>query len=146
MKPEGFHIRTPMGRVRGLGSARSGTQHFWQERLTAVAAIPLTIAFIVIVASVLGRNHAAVVQILGSPLVAILLLLFIVNSIYHMWLGMQVIIEDYVHHDVRKLVLPDGRILSSARRRRSRRSTPFSNCHSECEAWRVTDRRRAARR
>jgi succinate dehydrogenase / fumarate reductase, membrane anchor subunit len=103
MKPEDFDIRTPMGRVRGLGSARSGTKHFWQERLTAVAAIPLTIAFIVIVASVLGRNHAAVVQILGSPLVAILLLLFIVNSSYHMWLGMQVIIEDYVHEDVRKL-------------------------------------------
>ena len=56
-----------------------------------------------IVASVLGRNHAAVVQILGSPLVAILLLLFIVNSIYHMWLGMQVIIEDYVHDELAKL-------------------------------------------
>ena len=103
MKPKGFHIRTPMGRVLGLGSARAGTEHFWQERVTAVAAIPLTIAFFVIVASVLGRNHAAVVQILGSPLVAILLLLFIVNSIYHMWLGMQVIIEDYVHADVLKL-------------------------------------------
>jgi succinate dehydrogenase membrane anchor subunit len=103
MKPKGFHIRTPMGRVLGLGSARAGTEHFWQERVTAVAAIPLTIAFFVIVTSVLGRNHAAVVQILGSPLVAILLLLFIVNSIYHMWLGMQVIIEDYVHADVLKL-------------------------------------------
>src|SRR3954469_10541545 len=84
---EDFRIRTPMGRVRGLGSARSGTKHFWQERLTSVAGIPLTIAFFVIVANVLGRNHAAVVQILGSPLVAILLLLFIFNSIYHMWLG-----------------------------------------------------------
>jgi len=103
MKPKGFHIRTPMGRVLGMGSARSGTEHFWQERVTAVAAVPLTIAFFVIVASVLGRNHAAVVQILGSPLVAILLLLFVVNSIYHMWLGMQVIIEDYVHADVVKL-------------------------------------------
>ena len=103
MKPEGFDIRTPMGRVRGLGSGRSGTKHFWQGRLTSVAAIPLTIAFFVIVASVLGRNHAAVVQILGSPWVAILLLLFVLNSAYHMWLGMQVIIEDYVHDDLRKL-------------------------------------------
>ncbi len=103
MKPEELRIRTPMGRVRGLGSARSGTRHFWQERLTSVAGIPLTIAFIAIVASVLGRNHAAVVQILGSPLVAILLLLFVFNSAYHMWLGMQVIIEDYVHDDLRKL-------------------------------------------
>jgi succinate dehydrogenase / fumarate reductase, membrane anchor subunit len=103
MKPEGFQIRTPMARVLGLGSARSGTKHFWHERVTSVAGIPLTIAFFVIVASVLGRNHAAVVQILGSPLVAILLLLFIFNSIYHMWLGMQVVIEDYVHEEVRKL-------------------------------------------
>ncbi len=103
MKPEELRIRTPMGRVRGLGSARSGTRHFWQERLTSVGGIPLTIAFIAIVASVLGRNHAAVVQILGSPLVAILLLLFVFNSAYHMWLGMQVIIEDYVHDDLRKL-------------------------------------------
>jgi succinate dehydrogenase / fumarate reductase membrane anchor subunit len=103
MSPEGRHIRTPTARVRGLGSARSGTAHFWQERLTSVAAIPLTIAFIAIVAIVLGRNHAAVVQILGSPLVAILLILFIVNSIYHMWLGMQVVIEDYVHEDLSKL-------------------------------------------
>src|SRR3954467_12224122 len=76
MKP-GFHFRTPLARVRGLGSARSGTQQFWQERLTSVAGIPLTLAFFFIVASVLGRNHAAVVQILGSPIVAILLLLFI---------------------------------------------------------------------
>ena len=97
-------IRTPLSRVRYLGSARSGTQHFWHQRLTSVALIPLTIAFIAIVFSVLGRNHAAVVQILGSPLVAILLLLFVLNSVYHMWLGMQVIIEDYVHDDLPKLV------------------------------------------
>ena len=103
MKPEGFRIRTPLARVLGLGSARSGTTHFWQQRVTSVAGIPLTIAFFVIVASVLGRNHAAVLQILGSPLVAIMLLLFIGNSIYHMWLGMQVIIEDYVHDDLPKL-------------------------------------------
>jgi len=104
MKPEGRHIRTPMARVRGLGPAHSGTTHFWQQRLTSVAGIPLTLAFFAIVAAVLGRNHAAVVQILGSPLVAILLLLFIGNSIYHMWLGMQMVIEDYVHADVPKLV------------------------------------------
>ena len=74
--------------------------HFWHQRLTAVADVPLTIAFIVIVVSLLGRNHAAVVQILGSPLVAIIMLLFIVTSIYHMWIGMQVIIEDYVHDEI----------------------------------------------
>lgn len=97
-------IRTPLGRVRHLGSAHHGTSHFWRQRLTSVANVPLSIAAIVIVMSILGRNHAAVVQILGSSLVAITLLLFVVSSVYHMWLGMQVIIEDYVHDEVAKLV------------------------------------------
>jgi succinate dehydrogenase / fumarate reductase, membrane anchor subunit len=101
----GEHLRTPLARVRGLGSARSGTEHFWRQRLTAVANVPLTIAFVVIVVSLLGRNHAYVVQILGSPLVAMLMLLFIGSSIYHMHIGMQVIIEDYVHDEVMKLAL-----------------------------------------
>jgi succinate dehydrogenase / fumarate reductase membrane anchor subunit len=97
-------IRTPLARVRYLGSAHNGTGDFWHQRLTAVANVPLTIAFIVIVMSLLGRNHAAVVQILGSTLVAIVMLLFIVSSVYHMWIGMRVIIEDYVHDEVWKLV------------------------------------------
>jgi succinate dehydrogenase / fumarate reductase membrane anchor subunit len=103
MKPEGFRIRTPLARVRGLGSARSGTGHFWLQRLTAVANVPLVIGFVIIVASLLGRNHAAVVQILGSPFVAIVMLLFIVSVTTHMRIGMQVIIEDYVHDDIPKL-------------------------------------------
>jgi succinate dehydrogenase / fumarate reductase membrane anchor subunit len=98
-------LQTPLARVRGLGAARSGTGHFWQQRLTAVAGVPLTIAFVIIVVSLLGRNHAAVVQILGSPLVSIVMLLFIATNIYHMWLGMQVVIEDYVHHELAKLTL-----------------------------------------
>jgi len=97
-------MRTPLGRVRNLGSARSGTRHFWHQRLTSVANIPLSIAVVVIIMGLLGRNHAAVVQILGSTLVAITMLLFIVTSVYHMWLGMQVIIEDYVHDDLIKIV------------------------------------------
>ena len=97
--------RTPLGHVRGLGSARSGTDHFWRQRLTAVANVPLTIAFVVIVVSLLGRNHAAAVQIIGSPVVAIVMLLFVASVTYHMRLGMQVIIEDYVHQDLPKLVL-----------------------------------------
>jgi succinate dehydrogenase / fumarate reductase membrane anchor subunit len=98
-------MRTPLRQVRGLGSARSGTDHFWRQRLTAVANVPLTIAFVVIVMALLGRNHAAAVQIIGSPLVAIILLLFVVSVTYHMRIGMQVVIEDYVHHDLAKLVL-----------------------------------------
>ena len=101
----GGKLRTPLASVRGLGSARSGTDHFWRQRLTAVANVPLTIAFVVIVVSLLGRNHAAVVQILGSPLVAIVMLLFIGSVTYHMRIGMQVIIEDYVHDEKQKLVL-----------------------------------------
>jgi succinate dehydrogenase / fumarate reductase, membrane anchor subunit len=98
-------ILTPMRRVRGLGAAHTGTQAFWHQRLTSVAGIPLTIALIIIVISLLGRSHAAVVQILGSPLVAIIMLLFIVNTAYHMWIGMQEIIIDYVHEDKLKLVI-----------------------------------------
>jgi succinate dehydrogenase / fumarate reductase membrane anchor subunit len=96
-------MRTPLGRVRHLGSAHHGTRVFWHQRLTSVANIPLTIAMVVIVMSLLGRNHAAVVQILGSTYVSVVLLLFVVSGIYHMWLGMQVIIEDYVHHDLWKI-------------------------------------------
>jgi succinate dehydrogenase / fumarate reductase, membrane anchor subunit len=98
-------MSTPLARVRGLGAARSGTDHFWRQRLTAVANLPLTVAFVLIVVALLGRNHAAVVQILGSPLVAVIMLLFIVSVCMHMRIGMQVIIEDYVHDEGRKLIL-----------------------------------------
>lgn len=98
-------MRTPLGRVRGLGSAKHGTEHFWAQRVTSVAGIPLTAGFIFIVAMLIGRNHAATVQILGSPVVAITMILFIATIVYHMWLGMQVIIEDYVHEDSSKLTL-----------------------------------------
>ncbi len=91
--------RTAARRVRGLGAARTGTGHFIGQRVTSVALVFLTIAFFVIVIGTIGRNHAAVVQIIASPLVAILLTLFIGTSIYHMWIGMQEIIIDYVHED-----------------------------------------------
>jgi succinate dehydrogenase / fumarate reductase membrane anchor subunit len=101
----GGKLQTPLARVRGLGSARTGTEHFWRQRLTAVANVPLTVAFVLIVVSLFGRNHAWVQQILGSPWVAMLMLLFIGSATYHMRIGMQVIIEDYVHGEVSKLVL-----------------------------------------
>lgn len=96
---------TALRRVRGLGAAHGGTGQFWQQRLTAVANVPLVIAFVVIVMSLLGRNHAAVVQIIGSPIVAIIMVLFVISVTYHMRIGMQVIIEDYVHQDLPKLTL-----------------------------------------
>jgi succinate dehydrogenase / fumarate reductase, membrane anchor subunit len=98
-------MSTPLARVLGLGPAKSGTGQFWRQRLTAVANVPLTIAFIFIVMGLLGRNHAAVVQILGSPLVAVIMLLFILSITTHMRIGMQVIIEDYVHDEKAKLAM-----------------------------------------
>lgn len=98
------NIRTPIGRVRGSGAAGSGTWHFWHQRVTSVAMILLTVIFVVILMNLLGRNHAAVVQILGSPLVAIVMLLFVGTGVYHMWLGMQEIVLDYVHEEKMKFV------------------------------------------
>jgi succinate dehydrogenase / fumarate reductase membrane anchor subunit len=92
-------IRTPLGRVRGLGSAKSGTVHFWHQRVTAIANVFLVTAFVVILVSLLGSGHARVTQILGSPLVTIIMLLMIGSVTYHMKIGMQVVIEDYVHDD-----------------------------------------------
>lgn len=93
------NFRSAARQVRGLGAAHSGTGHFIGVRVTSVALFFLTVAFIVIAIALLGRNHAAVVQILGSPIVAVIMLLFIGSTTYHMWIGMQEIIIDYVHDD-----------------------------------------------
>ena len=102
---EPTHIRTPLARVRGRGTAKSGTAHFWHQRVTAVANIPLTIATVIILIILLGRNQAAAAQILGSPAIAIIMLLFIFSITTHMRIGMAVIIEDYVHDESAKLTL-----------------------------------------
>ncbi len=97
-------MRTPLGRVRGLGSAKSGTGHFWLQRMTAVANVPLAIAFLAIVVTLTRKGHADAVATVSHPLVAILLLLFIVSGVIHMRLGMQAIIEDYVHVEGSKVL------------------------------------------
>jgi succinate dehydrogenase / fumarate reductase, membrane anchor subunit len=86
-------LSTPLGKVRYLGSAKSGTQHAWAMR----ALVPLTIAFVWIILHLVGKDYASVRDTLGRPLSAIIVLLFIGTSIYHMMLGMRTIIEDYVH-------------------------------------------------
>ena len=97
-------MRTPLGRVRNLGASHSGTSDFWRQRMTAVAMVLLMVPAIVIVMMLLGRNQAGAAQILGSAPIAIIMLLFIVASTWHMKIGMQVVIEDYVHNEKLKLV------------------------------------------
>ena len=97
-------IRTSLKRVRGLGSAHHGTSDFFRQRLTAIAMILLFVPVIVVILSLLGRNQAGAAAILGSPLVAVVMIRFIIASVWHMKIGMQVIIEDYVHGEKTKLV------------------------------------------
>jgi succinate dehydrogenase / fumarate reductase membrane anchor subunit len=96
-------MRTPLGRVRNLGSSHSGTTDFWRQRLTAVAMVLLIVPVIVVVLMLVGSNQAGAKQIFSSVPIAIIMLLFIAASTWHMKIGMQVVIEDYVHNEKIKL-------------------------------------------
>ena len=108
MSAEGSHgapsMRTPLGKVRNLGASHSGTGDFWRQRLTAVAMTLLIIPVLVIIMMLIGSNQAGAKLILGSLPVAIILILFIIASAWHMKIGMQIVIEDYVHSETVKLV------------------------------------------
>ena len=106
-------MRTPLGRVRNLGSSHSGTTDFWRQRLTAVAMALLIVPVIVIILMLIGRNQAGAAQILGSLPIAVILLLFIFASAWHMKIGMQVVIEDYVHDAKWKFAALIGNIFFS---------------------------------
>jgi len=96
-------MRTPLARVRNLGSSHSGTKDFWRQRLTAVA-MTLLIVPVLVVVLMLGRsNQAGAAQTIGSLPIAIIMLLFIVASTWHMKIGMQIVVEDYVHSEKLKL-------------------------------------------
>ena len=96
-------FRTPLARVRGLGSARSGTHHWWMQRLTAIALVPLSLWFVAALLNVVTADHMTVIGWLHAPLVAILFCAFIVAAFYHAQLGLQVVLEDYVHSEWLKL-------------------------------------------
>lgn len=98
-------MRTPLKTVRKLGSAKSGAEHFWLQRLTAVANLFLAIFLVGLIVSLVGADHATVRQTLAHPIIALLLLLLVISGIVHMRLGMQVIIEDYVHGEGNKVIL-----------------------------------------
>ncbi len=97
-------LRTPLGRALGLGAAKEGVAHWWAQRLTAVALVPLTFLFVAVLFASIGADRAGIVALMGNPLVAITMLLFVIAGFYHMKLGMQVVIEDYIHHEGLKTV------------------------------------------
>jgi len=98
-------MRTPLSKVRGLGSAKDGTGHYHQMGLTSLANVPLTIFFIWQVITLYGQPYAVVVERLSQPLVAVIMALVMASAIYHMKLGMQTIIEDYIHGEGSKTFL-----------------------------------------
>ncbi len=96
-------MNTPLKKVRGLGSAKEGTGHFWNQRLTGVANIPLTLFFVGLIVALNGKSYEYTIQVLANPFVALLLALMLIAGLYHMKLGMQAVIEDYVHGEGAKL-------------------------------------------
>ncbi len=98
-------LETPLHKVQGMGSSHSGVSHFWRQRVTAAALIPLTLWFGVSVLGLVGAHEASTLAFLSQPLNAILMAAFVLILLYHMTLGLQVIIDDYVHSDGQKLFL-----------------------------------------
>jgi succinate dehydrogenase / fumarate reductase membrane anchor subunit len=98
-------LRSPLGRAVGLGSAKEGVEHWWLQRITAVALVPLGLWFVIAIIRLLGADVDDVRDWVGNPLPAILLVLLLIATFYHAALGLQVVIEDYVHAELTKLGL-----------------------------------------
>lgn len=96
-------MRSPLSRAQGLGSAKDGTHHFWVQRLTAIALIPLTIWFVFNIVCLSSGDFADVTAWLSKPLVTVLMVLFVATGFYHSALGVQVVIEDYVGGEGKKI-------------------------------------------
>jgi succinate dehydrogenase / fumarate reductase membrane anchor subunit len=98
-------LRTPLSRIEGLGAARAGTRHFWHQRATAVALVPLSIWFVASALAYVGADQGAVAAYFAQPVNAVLMFLFVVAAAYHMALGLQVIVEDYIHNEGQRIAL-----------------------------------------
>lgn len=98
-------LQTPLNRVEGLGSAKTGTGEFWRQRVTAVALVPLSIWFVWSALALVGAEHSEAIAFLRDPLNAVLMLLFLLAALYHMAIGMQIIVEDYIHQPGLKIAL-----------------------------------------
>lgn len=96
-------LQTPLHRVEGLGSAKAGTAEFWRQRVTAVALVPLSIWFVWSALAIVGGNRENALAYFGDPVNAVLMLLFLATALYHMTIGVQVVIEDYVHQPFLKI-------------------------------------------
>ena len=100
-----MRMETPLGRVRGLGSARTGAHHWWLERLTSASTLLLFIWLLVSLLRLSALDYGTVTEWLASPVNSVVMLLLVVSTFWHVKLGMQVIVEDYVHEDGNKLAL-----------------------------------------
>jgi succinate dehydrogenase / fumarate reductase membrane anchor subunit len=98
-------MRSPLGRAIGLGSAKEGVDHWWAQRITAIALVPLSLWFVSAVIGLVGADLETVQNWVGLPLPAILLILLLIATFYHLSLGLEVVIEDYVHTELAKLGL-----------------------------------------
>ncbi len=98
-------MRSPLGRARGLGSAKEGVDHWLLQRVTAVALVPLSLWFVIALIELVGADFDAMQDWVGRPLPAILLVLLLIATFYHAALGLQVVIEDYVHGELARVGL-----------------------------------------
>ena len=98
-------MRSPLGRAVGLGSAKEGVEHWWLQRITAVALVPLSLWFVIAIIRLVGADSDGVRDWVGNPLPAIMLVLLLIATFYHAALGLQVVIEDYIHAELTKLGL-----------------------------------------
>lgn len=103
--PNEAQIRTPLARVRGLGSAKQGTDHFWRQRMTGVANLFLVIFAVCLALRLVGASYSQARELLSSPLVSVALGMLILSGVIHMRLGMQTVIEDYIHSEGLKIAL-----------------------------------------